>query len=594
MFGLANQYSNMISLFSFTPPAGDKVSEVTISPRPGLYPAAIQLSFAAANASDKIYFRIGSSAWIAWSNTLVARLFTNGLVQYYGQPLGNAAKSAIKSAAYAFTQSPSTLDSDGDGVPDYVELARGLNPNAGRDSDGDGYSDLEELIHGTNPTNSTSAPTNFLRLDDQAAFDLAITPRPWDGFSNGVTLSATGTVIRAYDFQGSLLSVNATTNPPLPVARLTNIAIVAEDRLVAQATELHYFILTTNADAKVGREMIGLSPVPPLTLPPVPYTYGGASITDEANNWINAASNAFKNLPRAVVANSLTVGDTLESLLFELKVAQLLGARGSNWWTNLTLFPFRVSDAGRTNPSQTTLLSLERQTTNQPGYKLQAMFATIHNLVENDLSPDIASLRQVVQDIYRINSLLNNTNPATFASPVDELRYFLWNGTLESNYLSWATSSNVFASATSGAVSILAAVSPRPTTNVFLVVRTDTLGGPCRLLDLMSGGPTFALLDSGGLAFGLPNNFSLLPGSLVELSGYTDVTNPSCAYPAIEVTSALLCSVPIATDADGDGNLLIDTWEKKFYGRLGLANPFADDDGDGYSNLQEMLEGSDP
>ena len=102
------------------------------------------------------------------------------------------------------------------------------------------------------------------------------------------------------------------------------------------------------------------------------------------------------------------------------------------------------------------------------------------------------------------------------------------------------------------------------------------------------------MLDSGGLAFGLPNNFSLLPGSLVELSGYTDVTNPSCAYPAIEVTSALLCSVPIATDADGDGNLLIDTWEKKFYGRLGLANPFADDDGDGYSNLQEMLEGSDP
>src|SRR5262249_6664140 len=55
-FGLANQYSNMISLFSFTPPAGDKISDVTISPVPGLYPAAIRLAFTAANPSDNVYF----------------------------------------------------------------------------------------------------------------------------------------------------------------------------------------------------------------------------------------------------------------------------------------------------------------------------------------------------------------------------------------------------------------------------------------------------------------------------------------------------------------------------------------------------------
>jgi hypothetical protein len=253
-----------------------------------------------------------------------------------------------------------------------------------------------------------------------------------------------------------------------------------------------------------------------------------------------------------------------------------------------------VTDAGRTNPSQTLLLSLEMGTTNQPGYKLQTMFATISNRVENGMTAGITNLRQVVQDIYRIDSLLNNSNPATFASPVDEVRYFLWNGTLDSNYLYWATTSNALAGATAGAVSILASVSPRPTTNVLLVARPDTLGGPCRILDLSGGGPTYALLDAGGLPLGFPNNFQLLPGSLVEISGYTDVTNLSCAYPAIEVTSALLCSVPMATDADGNGNLLIDTWEKRFFGGLGLADPFVDDDGDGYSNLQEMLEGSDP
>src|SRR5258705_10692382 len=51
---------------------------------------------------------------------------------------------------------------------------------------------------------------------------------------------------------------------------------------------------------------------------------------------------------------------------------------------------------------------------------------------------------------------------------------------------------------------------------------------------------------------------------------------------------------PLASDTDENGNLLIDTWEKKFFGYLGLANPFGDDDADGYSNIQEMLEGSDP
>jgi hypothetical protein len=340
--------------------------------------------------------------------------------------------------------------------------------------------------------------------------------------------------------------------------------------------------------------MIGLSAVPPLMLPAVPYVYGGSNLATEANNWINTASNAFNHLPRAVVTNALTVNDTLEALLCETKVAQLLGARGSNWWTNITLFPFRVTDAGRTNPSQALLLSLEMGTTNQPGYKLQTMFATISNRVENGMTAGITNLRQVVQDIYRIDSLLNNSNPATFASPVDEVRYFLWNGTLDSNYLYWARTSNALTSATAGAVSVLASVSPRPTTNVLLVARPDTLGGPCRILDLNGGGPTYALLDAGGLPLGFPNNFQLLPGSLVEISGYTDVTNSSCAYPAIEVTSALLCSVPIATDADGNGNLLIDTWEKRFFGGLGLADPFADDDRDGYSNLQEMLEGSDP
>jgi hypothetical protein len=593
-FGLANQYSNMISLFSFTPPAGDKISDVTISPLPGIYPTSITLQFTAANSSDNIFFRIGSGAWNTWSNGMTPVVFTNTTVQYYGKPTSGVGKSAIKSAAYAFTQGPATLDSKGDGIPDYVKIGLHLSLTGSRDTDGDGYSDLEELIHGKNPLDASSVPTNFPHLDDQAVFDLNVTPRPWDGFSNVVSLCATGVVLHAFDFQSSLLGDGATDSNHWPIAPITNIISVAEDRLVVQTTDPHYSIITSNADKAVGREMIGLVAVPAVQFPPIPYVYAGGNITNEAWNWVASASNVLNNLPRVTLTRNLHVNSTLESALFELKLAQLLGARGNIWWTNITLFPFRVPDTGRTNPPQSLLLSLETATTNQPGYKLQSVFATISNLVENSASPGIASLRVVAQDIYRIDSLLNNTNPAKFALPLDELRFFLWNGSFDTNYLPWATTAGQFASATGGATAILAAVSGRPTTNVFLVVRNDTLGGPCRILDLFGGGATFALQESTGLPFIFPNNFQLLPGSVIQAAGYTDVTSPSCAYPAIEVTSLLLNSVPIATDSDGNGNLLIDSWEKRFFGYVGVTDPFGDADGDGYQNLQEMLEETDP
>ncbi len=593
-FGLANQYSNMISLFSFTAPAGDKLSDVTISPQPGIYATSIQLGFSAANPTDNIYFRIAADPWNTWSNSLVVYLFTNTAVQYYSAPTNGSGKSSIKLAGYSFTTGPATLDSKGDGIPDYVKIARGLSLTGSRDSDGDGYSDLEELIHGKDPLSAASVPTNFPHLDDQAVFDVSVKPKPWDGFANAVSLVATGAMLHAYDFQGSLLSEATAGSNSWPAARLTNIVIVAEDRLLAHATDLHYSIVTTNPDKIIGREMLGLVAVPPLTLPSIPYVYGGGSLSNEAFNWIMSASNVLNNLPRAVLTNNLSISNTLESLLFEKKVAQLLAARSNAWWTNITLFPFRVSDAGRTNPPQSLLLSLESATTNQPGYKLLTLFATISNLVETSLSAPIADLRAVVQDIYRIDSLLNNTNPTAFASPVDETRYFLWNSSLESNYLAWATTAAQFASASNGAYNILAAVPSRPVTNVYLTVRPDTLGASCHILDLYGGGATFALQDANGLPFAFPNNFQLIPGAIVGVSGYTDVTNSSCLYPAIQVGSAVLSGVPVASDSDGDGNLLVDSWEKRFYGMLGLANPFADSDGDGYQNLQEMLEGSDP
>jgi hypothetical protein len=54
-----------------------------------------------------------------------------------------------------------------------------------------------------------------------------------------------------------------------------------------------------------------------------------------------------------------------------------------------------------------------------------------------------------------------------------------------------------------------------------------------------------------------------------------------------------LGSAPIASDPDRNGNLLIDSWESVFFGGSSVS-AFDDSDGDGYSNVQEMLAGSDP
>jgi hypothetical protein len=51
----------------------------------------------------------------------------------------------------------SSLDTDGDGIPDDYEVAHGMNPNspvdASQDFDGDGLTNLQEYLLGTDPNN---------------------------------------------------------------------------------------------------------------------------------------------------------------------------------------------------------------------------------------------------------------------------------------------------------------------------------------------------------------------------------------------------------------------------------------------------------
>lgn len=595
-FGLVNQYSNAISVFSFQPPAGDEIAEVRIAPNPGHYQAAIEFSLTTTDPTHLAFYRMGAGAWQSYSSPVT--LFTNAFVQYYAKPPSGNNKSAIRTARYTFNESPSQLDSDDDGVPDFVELGKGLDPNGGADSDGDGYSDLEELLRGTDPLSAASVPTNWPRLELNTVFDRAVTPRPVDGPNNLITYAATGTALRVYASQGSLLSaatgvpnagISGVTNP---AAYLTNIVVQPQDRLLVEATELHYDILTSHSDKRIGRELVGLLVAPRFAPVQVAYTFGGGNLAAEADAWILAASNAYAGVTREIHKGDLTVNDALAAVLVERKIGQILVARGHDQGANLTLFPFRPSDAGRSNVTQALLLSLEQEATNGlPAFRLQTMYQTVNNLVETSGAGAIVNLRAVAHEIFDISSTYNNDHPAQFVPPLDQLRRFLAQCSYDSNYLAHSTLTNVFASACSGAAVILDAVPPRPVTNVTVVATASVPNLPADGFALFGSGTPVQLLKNDGSRYDLPDSFGVVPGSWLQVRGYTDVSN-SPASLVLEVIGLSLTSIPVASDADLDGNLLVDSWEKLFFGHG--QNPFDDGDGDGYSNLQEMFENSDP
>ena len=60
------------------------------------------------------------------------------------------------------------------------------------------------------------------------------------------------------------------------------------------------------------------------------------------------------------------------------------------------------------------------------------------------------------------------------------------------------------------------------------------------------------------------------------------------------IADAVLFSPVTADTDDRDGNGLADTWEREHFLTLGGVDPMADPDGDGLTNADEYLSGSDP
>jgi hypothetical protein len=262
--------------------------------------------------------------------------------------------------------------------------------------------------------------------------------------------------------------------------------------------------------------------------------------------------------------------------------------------TLLTLTPFRFADQGRLGVGDEVLALVESEFGDEPPYRVRAMFEVIDSLIQSSPNAAVAALIQVAHEIYRISSALNNDAPGVYPPPVDVLRGFLEDGFLHPSYVAAAAlPANTLEHAQSGLAMIRQQVGFRPFATVNARVRFDTFTAPCRVLDsLDQAGQMLSLFDDAGRPYSFPDTFRLLPGTRLRLSGYPDLVVAGCPGQSVEVVKVELLSVPSTGAGDTDGNLLDDDWESQFPGLIG--DPFADSDGDGYPDIQEMWEGTNP
>jgi hypothetical protein len=616
-FGLVNQVHAAISLYAFSPAYGDVVSEVSIRPAPGRYKTGIAFAFQLANPLHAVRYRLNDAGdWILFTGSPVP-LTEDTTISYYAHPPLGTSRSAIQTVRYEFTRPPATLDSNADGLPDFVALGKKLDPHSDGDSDDDGVSDLRELLSDTDPLDATSKPGTDALQAPAAGRTFTLRPRPIDALSGELTLARTGAPVRLYQLSGGLLGAGAVSHLSGPsgsnAARISGLPVDPRLPLLIAATDPHFDIETVASDPSAGRELIRLLSPPPASPVGVSYAYGSAGGTPlaEANAWIAAArAAAGPVLQPPAPPTELTPLDAMAARLAEAWVAGALWARGHSEASNLTLFPFRANDAGRWSPPHPLLQSLYQSApstapvpppppTGPPWVPNPAVLAGSSLALPTFLpgtDPARATLRDLAESIYQLSARSNTVLPGRYDPPFDVLRQFVWTGSVPNAYLEdlnvpadqWTTAQTAVLDALSG-------VPVRAATNVIVRLRNDSWEGPCTLVDPAVGPPEpIALFDANGTAYKLPESFDLPAGTLLAVEAFPTAPSPACGgFAGLEVVSAQVTSLPEVPLVDLNGNLLPDDWERLFLGGL-AEGPFSDTDQDGYPDAQEMQEGSDP
>lgn len=267
-----NQMHAQFSIFNFNSSIGPSVDAIAISPLPGTYTTAQQITFSGLIAGTTVYLRInGSGVFQAWNPASPPWLTRTSTVEYYASRTSGA--SPTQTAQYTFSVPPAIQDSDGDGVPDFVEIAYGMNPSGGGDTDGDGFSDNDELAAGTNPNDALSKPASQPPALDSMLVDVRMNLlTPAGGF---VARAAAGTAITIHDPFGNALGsgVIGTGAATASFGRVSTVGVDASMAFLVVRGSTHFTADPAHLGFEpTGRELIGLVPA----LEPEVWSWGVA------------------------------------------------------------------------------------------------------------------------------------------------------------------------------------------------------------------------------------------------------------------------------------------------------------------------------
>ncbi len=635
--GLTNQISPDLSLLFHAAPVGTVGVQLTVEPGSGTYSEAVRPVLAVASGGRSVVrYRTNQSG--GWGNYNAANppiIITD--TTFYAVAEGSGGSSNVVKAEYVFSKDPAIQDSNGDGLPDFVAQAFGLDPLAeNHDTDGDGFTDFDEILAGSNPRDPASKPSRAeVAFEYPNSFNLVVAPgipNPADNadllrsFASGGTNRATRMTV--HQPNGFYLGDATTADTTLlsdPAASFSSLSIADSDLFVIATTETNFSVNAAGAK-DYGRQAAAIISIPEQDFEPFHYSdfgsHGGyKALEAEAKAWTEAAIFYYQNLEReTVVTDPVDPKSTLVLLLAENFLGKRMHARSLTDRANISLTPFRanesplapgaaeepVSDRDR-SVALSDLLALQERSASGPSYKIKEIVAAVENAVAIAPAGNIVQLIELANRLYTTSA--TNTEAGALRQPFDALRRFIRTGALvntgyDNPPASASFPASLLAAATQG-IAEIEALLPERTLETIAVFYDGSPLTDCqtwREVLYTHGafdpenpiliGPEYTLMDNRGNPFPISRAFPLTAGSVFEVTGFIETAN-DCGDLALELVSQPdLLFLRNASPADLDGDLIPDSIQALLAG-TNLA-PFADTDGDGYTDLQEITAGSDP